>query len=245
MKNLWSVFFFAANILCAAVDPMLQATTPVARWEDTQTRLGYQRFQHKKKEAKINGDKIKIVFLGDSITHFWERASTGKAVFEREFAPYHTLNLGNAGDRTRHWLYIIEKYGVLETLHPQLVVTMIGTNNLGTRECGVKETVAAIRKGVADVRRICPDAKILLFGIFPRGEGKNDPVFGAPIAEINAGIAKLDDGANIFYCDITDDLLEKDGTLSREIMPDLLHPSAKGYEIWAAAIRPYVKKFVK
>ncbi len=245
MKKLCIVLGIAAVALCSAVDPMTRATTPVARWEDTKTKQGYQRFQEKKAQAEKEGDKIKIVFLGDSITHFWEEKTTGKAVYEKEFVPYGVIDLANAGDRTQHMLYIIEKSGVLENLHPQLVVMMIGTNNLGAGECGIRETVAAIQKSVAGVRRVCPDAKILLFGIFPRGDGKSDPRFGAPIAGVNAEIAKLADGKEVFYCDITDQLLEADGTLSRDIMPDLLHPSQKGYEIWAAAIRPYVEKYVK
>jgi lysophospholipase L1-like esterase len=43
---------------------------------------------------------------------------------------------------------------------------------------------------------------------------------------------------------INDKLLEPDGTLSKEIMPDLLHPNAKGYEIWAEAISPFVTSTV-
>ena len=245
MKNLWLILLFSCVALSAADDPLLRATTPVARWETSEKRPGYQRFQDKKLQAQRDADKIKIVFLGDSITNHWEYPQIGKPIFEREFVPYGALNLGNSGDRTQHWLYIIEKFGVLETLHPKLIVILIGTNNLSTNECGAPETVAAIKKGVTDVRRLCPDAKILLFGIFPRGEGKNDPKFGAPIAEINAEIKTLADGENIFFCDLGDQLLSPDGTVSREIMPDSLHLSAKGYEIWASAIRPYVEKFVK
>jgi beta-glucosidase len=44
--------------------------------------------------------------------------------------------------------------------------------------------------------------------------------------------------------DIGPKFLDKDGKLSRDIMPDLLHPNAKGYTIWAAAIEPTVAKLM-
>lgn len=34
-----------------------------------------------------------------------------------------------------------------------------------------------------------------------------------------------------------------DGTLTPEIMPDFLHPSTKGYVIWADAIQPVIDKY--
>jgi lysophospholipase L1-like esterase len=39
--------------------------------------------------------------------------------------------------------------------------------------------------------------------------------------------------------------LEKDGSLSKEIMPDYLHLSPKGYTIWADAIQPSLDEMLK
>lgn len=50
----------------------------------------------------------------------------------------------------------------------------------------------------------------------------------------------LDDGKTVKYLDTGDKFLEADGTLPKSIMPDALHPNAKGYEIWAEAIAPTV-----
>ena len=38
--------------------------------------------------------------------------------------------------------------------------------------------------------------------------------------------------------------LDKDGILSRELMPDLLHPNAKGYEVWAKAMESTLSKLL-
>lgn len=63
-------------------------------------------------------------------------------------------------------------------------------------------------------------------------------------AKTNEIIAKLADNKNIYYLDIGPKFLDKEGNLPREIMPDLLHPNAKGYAIWAEAIEPCVKELM-
>ena len=65
------------------------------------------------------------------------------------------------------------------------------------------------------------------------------------IAEINREIAKLADGKTVRYLDIGQKFLNADGTMSKDIMPDFLHPGLKGYEIWAAAIKAPVAEMMK
>jgi lysophospholipase L1-like esterase len=65
------------------------------------------------------------------------------------------------------------------------------------------------------------------------------------VAEINAIIANLDDGTTVIYKDIGKEFLSPDGGLSGEIMPDYLHLSAKGYDVWGRAIKGDVEKLVK
>jgi lysophospholipase L1-like esterase len=65
------------------------------------------------------------------------------------------------------------------------------------------------------------------------------------IAEINAIIAKLDDGKTVFYKDIGEEFLDRNGGLSGDIMPDYLHLTAKGYGIWGKAIKGDLEKLLK
>ena len=44
--------------------------------------------------------------------------------------------------------------------------------------------------------------------------------------------------------DLGDKFLSADGSISPEVMGDFLHPTEKGYGIWADAIQPFVDKFV-
>jgi lysophospholipase L1-like esterase len=120
-------------------------------------------------------------------------------------------------------------------------VLMIGTNNAGS---GNAQAIAAgVQAIVEKLRAKLPQTKVLLLAIFPRGPNTKDRLRQVN-TKANEMIAKLDDGKNVFFQDIGPKFLDKDGNLSRDIMPDLLHPNAKGYAIWAEAIEPSVKKLI-
>ena len=53
--------------------------------------------------------------------------------------------------------------------------------------------------------------------------------------------SKIADGTMVHYLDIGSQFLNSDGTIAKEIMPDFLHLSPRGYEIWADAIEPMLK----
>lgn len=210
------------------------ATTPV------QYTRHAKRHADKKAFAAANADKIKILMLGDSITHQWEYKPAAAA--QKEFlAPYGVLNLGCGGDRTYHTLWIIEKSGILELIKPQLVTIMIGTNNRGD----YRATAAGIKLIVEKVRQRYPEAKILLYAIFPRGADAKD-ARRIVNEKVNAEIVKFCDGKNVIWVDIRKDFLTPEGVLEKSVMPDLLHPrTSKAYSIWGKSLKPYFEKYGK
>lgn len=190
-----------------------------------------------------------LVFLGDSITQGW--SGKGKAAWEQYWAPMGAANFGIGGDRTEHILWRLAN-GNYDGLKPKLTVLMIGTNNTGHQgrpqaEHGgavysstAEETAAGVAEIVKALKEKQPRMKILLLAIFPRGATPEDAM-RKQNEETNRLIAKLDDGKTVFFLDINEEFLEADGALSKEIMPDLLHPNEKGYEIWSKAIEARVK----
>jgi len=188
---------------------------------------------------KLKG-KVDLLFVGDSITDGWRGG--GKKVWEENYTPLHAFNIGIGGDRTQHVLWRIDN-GEMDGLTPKLAILMIGTNNLGgnTNE----EIVEGITACVKDIQKHSPTTKVLLLGVFPRdplATGKNRP----RIKAINEQIAKLDDGGKtVKYLDIGAKFLDADGNLPKDIMPDSLHPNAKGYQIWADAIKDSVAEMMK
>ncbi|MEO6789114.1 MAG: GDSL-type esterase/lipase family protein [Chthoniobacteraceae bacterium] len=193
--------------------------------------------------AKDKG--IQMVFLGDSITDFWQRGDGkhGKAVWEQFYAKYDAANFGVSGEHTEHTLGHIAG-GILDGLHPKVVVVMIGTNNIGHIANELPRwTAAGIRKIVTTVHEKLPDAKVLLLGVFPR-EGKASR-HRKQIEEINSIISKLDDGKKTRYLDLTSKFTDAKGEIPKAIMPDGLHPNAAGYKIWAEAMQPLLDEMMK
>ena len=86
---------------------------------------------------------------------------------------------------------------------------------------------------------------MLLLAVFPRGEKATPNPGREKIAQVNAITAKLADGKHVFFLDIGGKFLESDGSLTKEIMPDFLHLSAKGDQIWADAISPKPAELMK
>jgi lysophospholipase L1-like esterase len=232
-------------VVCAASLGANTATTPVAREDDYAVKRRVQILE-RGREGHIN-----VLFIGDSITDFWRfenPARGGRIVWDREIAPLGAANFGISADRTQHVLWRLEQ-GDVAKLAPKAVVLMIGTNNTGFEKDGVTprntpdEAAAGIAAVVHTLRTRLPEARILLLAVFPRGAQSDDPQ-RAQIADINAQIKSLADDEHVFWLDFNDRLLEPDGTLSAEVMPDYLHPGAKGYQIWWEAVREPLRQLL-
>ncbi len=193
---------------------------------------------HETLKKNAQAANVDICFIGDSITQGWDGA--GRPVWAEKFAPLKAVNFGISGDRTQHVLWRLEN-GALDGVKPKVVVILIGINNLGENE---PQAIAAGIKAVVNAVRVkAPQAKVLLMGIFPMGEKADDPI-RAKIKAVNDMLPHLDVDFKLWYADIGERFLSKDGNLSKEIMPDGLHPSAKGYEIWADAILPTITELL-
>src|SRR5262249_30593632 len=89
--------------------------------------------EHERLRHSTQGGAAGVVFLGDSLTSRW--ATAGKATWDRLFAPLGAVNLGVGEDRVENVLWRVRN-GALDGLHPQAVVLLIGTNNLGHNTAG-------------------------------------------------------------------------------------------------------------
>jgi lysophospholipase L1-like esterase len=239
----------------------------------------HQEFLKRIEQSNGAGD---VIFLGDSITHGWE----GQKAWQDYFGSFKPVNLGIGGDQTGHVLWRITDGHELDHLNPKVAVIMIGTNNTGGHSA--QQIAGGIKAIIEELRHQKPHIKVLVLGVFPRGnpadaertlaqisEGIN-PIneelkkenpdlkhlnalirnlerqrgtipaakLNKKIAEINALIAKLDDGQSVFYKDIGQGFLDQNGGLSGEIMPDYLHLSAKGYDIWGKSINGDLEKLL-
>ncbi|HTY62682.1 MAG TPA: GDSL-type esterase/lipase family protein [Acidobacteriota bacterium] len=202
----------------------------------------FQKKHETNLEVAKQGD-IDVLFMGDSITDFWRNPEgnyAGKPVLDKYFGTLKVANFGIAGDTTQGVLFRLQ-HGEGQGFSPKAIMLMIGTNNTA------QNTAAEIAEGIGaitlEMQKDFPKAKILLLAIFPRST-PSDPV-RAKIAEINGMIAKLNDGDRVQYLDIGPKFLDDGGNISKDIMSDALHPTTKGYEIWAEAVKEPLANLMK
>jgi beta-glucosidase len=221
---------FSATCAAQAVQEKKPATvTPVAKKNEA-----WWMQRHEAMNARVAKGNVDLVLIGDSITHGWE----GQAAWKEFYGKRNAVNLGIGGDQTQHVLWRLEN-GNLKGISPKLAVLMIGTNN--SHGSKPEDTAAGVKAIVETIREKSPSTKVLVLAIFPRGPDKKDRLRQIN-DKVNAIIAKLADDKDVFFLDIGPKFLQDDGTLTKEIMPDLLHLSPKGYHIWAEAIEPSVSK---
>jgi lysophospholipase L1-like esterase len=187
--------------------------------------------RHESINERAKQGEVGLIFLGDSITQGWE--GLGKEVWEKYYGKRNAVNMGINGDRTQHVLWRLDN-GNVDGITPKAAVLMIGTNNSNGSDFTAEEIAEGIGAIVKKLNERLPDTKVLILGIFPRGE-KALPN-REKIARTNEIVSKLADKKQNFYLDIGKKFLDDDGNLSREMMPDLLHLNPKSYAIWAEAI---------
>ncbi len=196
--------------------------------------------QHLVDKAKKGG--VDVYFEGDSITRRWGATDYPDflANWKQNFHGWNAADFGWGADRTQNILWRLTN-GELEGANPKVVVLLAGTNNIGNRipAGGEDALVADVTKGlqaiVAVFREKAPNATVIVMGILPR----NDNMAAMPIiARINANLARMADGAKVRFLDINAKLAGPDGKLIDGVtVPDKLHLAAKGYQIWADALK--------
>mgnify|MGYP003337475157 FL=1 len=183
-------------------------------------------------DLKKLGSQIDLAFIGDSITRRW-RGDGNKEVWNKYWGSYRAVNMGIGGDATQNVLFRL-KNGQLDNYQARVFVVMIGTNNCWGKETVPADVAAGVKSILDLIQSKQPKSKILLLSILPVGDKPNPG--REKRAAINSLISKFH-GGPVHYLDISAKFLESDGTISKDVMPDFLHLSPKGYEIWSEAIK--------
>lgn len=192
---------------------------------------------------KFRGKSVDVVLFGDSIMHFWEWKHP--ASWKKFTANRTALNLGYGGDRTQHLFWRID-HGEMDGYEAKCVVLMIGTNNNSAKDTKPENVAAAIEKLVAKIREKQPKAKIVLHPIFPRGNSAKSVRHADARARNDKTNVLLKQFAEkdgkIIWIDFNDKLVDSTGWVPKSIMPDEIHPSAAGYDIWMDALATVIGK---
>ncbi|MDD7983943.1 GDSL-type esterase/lipase family protein [Lentisphaera marina] len=235
---LFSLNCFASNsALGEPVKNTTRASTAVKQNKKA-ARWWLRRHQEKLTQKEQLGD-VQVVFLGDSITHAWDKY---QEPWNQYFAKYNALNIGFSGDRTENVLWRLEN-GAVDGIKPKVLVMMIGTNNAGKYKEASAETAIGVKAILQDLRQRLPKTKILMLAIFPRG--KDD---SSPMRQLTMGtdeiIKTYADDKNIFFMNINKIFLDDKRIVHRSVMRDFLHPSKDMYPKWAEAISPKITELM-
>jgi hypothetical protein len=216
-----------------AVQAPQPADRPVPR-TDSNSMLAHQQLLAKRTQGKID-----VYFVGNSIARRWGATDYPEflANWKANFFGWNAADFGWGADGIEHMLWRIEN-GELDGVNPKIIVIEAGTNNVGAQPGG-EEKIADITRGMRALvdlcRRKAPNAVIVLTGIFPR----NDNMAVVPeINRINESMSRFADGKTIRYVNINDKLANSDGKLFDGMTVDKLHPTVRGYQIWADALKP-------
>ncbi len=198
--------------------------------------------RHQAVVDRVKKGNVDMLLVGDSITHMWggdpQPGGPGQFLWDKYFGSRNAVNLGFGWDRTQHVIWRLQN-GEIDGIHPKLAIVMIGTNNMGSNSSD--DIATGVDTIVHTLRKKMPRMKILLLGIFPRDHNADTPM-RKQIMEVNDRISVLGKERNITYLDLGSIFKQPDGTISSDIMGDYLHPTPKGFQMWAEAMEPTVAK---
>ncbi|MEY3359289.1 MAG: hypothetical protein RI923_549 [Pseudomonadota bacterium] len=206
---------------------------------------------------------VKLVFLGDSITDFWQLGEnpwvrgqqfgidSWKLAFVEGLPENRALNMGISGDRTEHVLYRIQPkaaggLGQLDApeLDPEFIVLMIGINNTWAQEDPVVESVfAGIVSVLNAVHARKPKARIILQSLLPTNdEVRNGDVVVPVNARIKDLAARQPHAAYTVFLDLYPLFTDSTGKQKTAFfVTDGVHPNAAGYRAWSATLLPFLR----
>ena len=233
--------------------PADSPSTPVSRMDEPAWR---GRFEGKQKIAQRT-KQVDLLFLGDSITHNYERSDPSprlnyKPVWDYYYGDRNAFDLGFSGDTTANLLWRLD-HGETAGMHPRLVVLLIGTNNTSTRhrDWSADADASAIEGIINKVHEQMPEAHVLVIGNLPsnQSEWKTDMTH-----QINGLLAaKYSNHSTpwVSYIDISSTFL-KNGHIDNDLYVEpskqppqgAVHPTAQGQALMAAALEPTIARLM-
>lgn len=174
-----------------------------------------------------------IVFLGDSITDFYD--------LDKYYSDNNVVNSGVNGDVCEDILS--DMYNRVYKYNPSKVFLLIGTNQIPIGDDDDK-IIDDIKKIIDEIHSNRPIAKIYVESIYPVNDDLNKKVVknrdNKRISKINKELEKIiKDIDYVEYINVYDKLID-DEKLNKEYTKDGLHLNDKGYEIVTEILKKHI-----
>ena len=198
--------------------------------------------------TEIRNNPVDMIFIGDSITHYFggppkAKYVRGGDIWEKYYSKRNAVNMGLGWDRTQHILWRLD-HGELDGISPKVAVVMAGINNILSNDGSVDNIAEGIKRILECVRQKLPNTKILLVGILPFSKNQKDKKRDK-IQAVNMRIATFADKKHIYFIDVGHLFLNPKGSASKKLLGDYVHPNSEGYAVYAKAIEPIVSKLME
>lgn len=199
------------------------------------TRRGeFDRFNE---SLLMEGVRPDAVFIGDSLTHYWELA----AYFSRKGQI--VINRGIGGDISPAVLRRFEADAI--QLKPRLIVMCVGANDLGWDIFGLAQaSIDAICENIAamiDMSK-ASDIPVAIGSLLPMwGPFWHTPEFTTKkigmLVETNDRMKLVVEEHGGIWVDYHSALVDENGEMRHELADDGVHPNGAGYAIMARVLR--------
>ncbi len=202
--------------------------------------------RHDRFIARARAGDLDIVFFGTTSTEMWTWPDRGRSVWDRTFGSLDAASFGSQGTRFESLLWRMRN-GELDGYRAKLVVlhAFYGGDHTVPDD---RAAVAGYAALIAEIRARQPQANILIFADFPRGQLSREA--WREVAEASSAVlAGLVDDETVFYVDIGERFFRPDGSFDTEMwgMPGKagvgIQPAA--FEVWAEELQPWLDRFVR
>ena len=206
----------------------------------------WERHAFKKQQAAE--DKYDLIFIGDSLTHFWHdeqgRCSGHEEVWQEFYSKRKVLNLGFGFDRPQNVLFRLDN-GEFAGQDPKAVVLNIGTNCFSeTARYGrdsAEVAFAGIKCVIERIFELAPQTHLILMELFPRLPEWRQEL----IDKTNEYLRKYAAGDERITTVSLYDKLSDNGVVKTELYKDKqTHLNNAGYRIWAETLEPYLAEYI-
>lgn len=230
------------------------------------------RFVANREAAQKSPQDLDVVFIGDSIVMRWTRlhkSDFGRLFDKTKGGEFQGLTLGLVGDSAPELLWRIQNGEVPPNLNPKVFWVVVGTNDIGHNDffkkdkkesfCSEEVVVPGILQVLKELRRIRPDATIVINSVLPRSNQDGCALFydapvekdlWPPIQVINEKLRQFSEtDEKIEYFDASDVFTaggegEAPLYIRAELMGDCLHPSQSGYKAFGKVITEKLHKLL-
>ncbi len=203
--------------------------------------------RHQQVIDSVRHTNPQLVLLGNSILHSLDYKDRNET-WDKYLIQYNAANLGFSADRTENVIWRINN-GEIDNMNPKVILLLIGTNNTnGNSFASInnsKELEEATWEICQIIRKKLPDTQILLLGILPFGKRRPNYRDGVNqcVTQLVSKFPNKDN--NIHFVDIGNIYLNDNNKIMKDLMPDFLHPNAKGHLLMFKTLQPYIENLMK